>query len=154
MNEPSPGTDCLTDTERAFAASHRVARLATADARGAPHVIPICYACLGETFYFVVDEKPKSTRTQLKRLRNLRENPRVALVIDDYSDDWSRLAYLLVQGVAALVDDDGEYAAALAALRGRYPAYVAMDLRRATHPMVRITPQRCHTWSAGRSGRP
>ena len=77
---------------------------------------------LGEHFYFVIDEKPKRTRTGLKRLRNIAANPQVALVIDDYDEDWTRLAYLLVQGEAALVADREEYAGALAALRAALPA--------------------------------
>ena len=60
---------------------HRVAHLATADAHGAPHVVPVVYACVGERIYFVVDEKPKRTRTGLKRLRNIAENPKVALIV-------------------------------------------------------------------------
>ena len=98
----------VSDDERAFAEGHRVAHLATADAAGAPHVIPICYALIGDAFYFVVDEKPKRTRTGLKRLRNIAANPQVALVIDDYDEDWTRLAYLLVRGRAALVEEHGE----------------------------------------------
>jgi PPOX class probable F420-dependent enzyme len=138
----------LSRTQRDFASRHRVARLATADARGAPHVVPICYAVVNDTCYFVVDEKPKRTRTALKRLRNIAANPQVALVIDDYEEDWHRLAFLLVQGTATLVHDRNEYALALDALRARYPQYESMSLMYGTHPMVRITPQRCHLWRA------
>jgi PPOX class probable F420-dependent enzyme len=138
----------LSDTERAFAEGHRVAHLATADAAGAPHVIPICYAVVREAFYFVVDEKPKRTRTALKRLRNIAANPRVALVIDDYDEDWKQLAYLLVRGRAAVVADQAEYTAGLDALRERYPQYRAMPLASATHPMVRIVPEYRHLWRA------
>jgi PPOX class probable F420-dependent enzyme len=142
----------LSADERLFAEGHRVARLATADASGAPHVIPICYALVDDRFYFVVDEKPKRTRTGLKRLRNIAANPLVALVIDDYDDDWTRLAYLLVQGEAARVEDPAEYDAALAALRARYPQYRIMPLVFATHPMVRVTPHRAHLWRASVGG--
>jgi PPOX class probable F420-dependent enzyme len=138
----------LTDEERAFARHHRVAHLATADAAGAPHVIPVCYALVANDFYFVVDEKPKRTRTGLKRLLNIAVNPQVALVIDDYDEDWTRLTYLLVQGRAARVDDPAKYASVLAALRARYPQYTTMALACATHPMVRITPLRAHLWRA------
>jgi PPOX class probable F420-dependent enzyme len=136
----------LAADERTFADRHRVARLATADATGAPHVIPICYALVGECFYFVIDEKPKRTRTGLKRLRNIAANPQVALVIDDYDEDWTRLAYLLVQGSAAVVGDRDEYANALSALRDRYTQYRVMPLDFDTHPMVCITPARRHLW--------
>ena len=138
----------LSATERAFADRHRVAHLATADAAGAPHVIPICYAMVGEAFYFVIDEKPKRTRTGLKRLRNIAANAQVALVIDDYGEDWTRLAYLLVQGQAAVVADRDEYAGALGALRERYAQYRSMPLAFDTHPMVRIAPARSHLWRA------
>jgi len=140
--------DILTEEARRFAEARRVGRLATADGAGAPHVIPFCYALVGSCFYFVVDEKPKRTRTGLKRLRNLRVNPRVAFVIDDYDDDWEHLAFLLVQGAAAVVTDAEEFAQALAALRVRYPQYQGMALRFDEHPMVRIAPLRSHLWHA------
>jgi len=138
----------VSDEERAFANQHRVAHLATADAAGAPHVIPICYALIGDAFYFVVDEKPKRTRTGLKRLRNIAANPQVALVIDDYDEDWTRLAYLLVRGRAALVGEPAEYDTALTVLRQRYPQYRAMHLGFETHPLVRIVPEQRHLWRA------
>jgi len=136
----------LSNEQGRFADSHRVARLATADATGAPHVIPICYARAGDCFYFVIDDKPKRTRSGLKRLRNIRDNPRVALLIDDYSDDWSRLAYLLVQGTAAVIDDEVEFARALQSLRERYTQYRAMDIRFASHPLVRVIAATTHFW--------
>ncbi len=139
----------LSPDERAFAKRHRVAHLATADVGGVPHVIPICYALVGDHFYMVIDDKPKRTRTGLKRLRNMAANPRVALVIDDYDEDWARLAYLLVHGQAALVIEGDEYARGLAALRARYPQYRAMPLVIATHPMLRITVTSTHSWRAG-----
>jgi PPOX class probable F420-dependent enzyme len=142
----------LADADRAFAERHRVARLATADAAATPHVIPICYALLGDCFYFIVDEKPKRRRAGLKRLRNIRENPRVAMVIDDYDEEWNRLAFLLISGEAAIVRDAAEFARGLDALRRRYPQYCSMDLRRETHPMVRITPRHCHAWQAAARG--
>jgi len=130
-----------------FILSHVVARLATADKSGQPHVIPFCYAFDGERFYFVVDEKPKrQTGKPLKRVRNILENPQVALVIDDYADDWTQLAYLLVGGTATLVEHEEEYAHALALLRARYPQYRMMDLTFARNTMVRITPGKVLAW--------
>jgi PPOX class probable F420-dependent enzyme len=138
----------FTAEEQAFIETHRVARLATADARGVPHVVPIVYAFVERRFYFVVDDKPKKTRKGLRRLRNIAENRNAALVIDDYSDDWTQLAYLLVRGEAEQVEDGSEYAAVLAVLRRRYPQYRSMPLVMATHPMVRITPRQRHFWKA------
>jgi len=139
----------VTAEAGAFADAHRVAHLATADARATPHVVPLCYARDGDRFYFVVDDKPKrGERRNLKRLRNIAENRRVALVIDDYDEDWSRLAFLLIHGDAALVDDRTEYARGLTALRARYPQYRAMPLDQTTHPLVRITATRVRLWRA------
>ena len=137
----------LSEAARAFLDAHAVAHLATAGSDGAPHVIPVCYARLGDRLYFVADDKPKRRGPRaLKRLANIAANPRVALVVDDYDPDWSRLAYLLLHLEAAIVDDDAEYGAALAALRHRYPPYRSMALQRATHPLVRMTPRRWHLW--------
>jgi PPOX class probable F420-dependent enzyme len=139
----------LSEEARLFMAGHRVARLATTASDGAPHLIPLCYALVGDAIYFVIDEKPKRTHHGLARLRNIRANPRVAFLVDDYSDDWSRLAYLLVHGLAAVVDEPVEFSRALQELRDRYPQYALMSLGFGHNPMVRITPERVHIWRAG-----
>jgi PPOX class probable F420-dependent enzyme len=141
----------LSEEARAFLDAHAVGHLATAGADGAPHVVPLCYARIGDRLYFVADDKPKRHGPHaLKRLANLAANPRAALVVDDYGADWSRLAYLLVHLDAAIVAAPAEYAAALDALRQRYPPYRSMPLEIATHPMIRMTPRRWHLWrSAG-----
>ena len=137
----------ISEVVRRFILAHDVARLATCGQDGQPHVIPFCYAFDGQQFYFVVDEKPKrQTGRPLKRVRNMLENPQVALVIDDYLDDWTRLAYVLVQGTAALVEEEAEYAKALTLLRVRYPQYRSMALTFARNAMVRITPTLVHAW--------
>src|SRR5919202_2987273 len=114
--------EALSAEQLAFVNSQRTGRLATADANGQPHVIPVCYACDGSSFYIALDAKPKRVAPrQLKRIRNILENPQVALVIDRYSDDWSKLAYVLIQGAAALVPpSDAEHSRAVALLRERY----------------------------------
>jgi PPOX class probable F420-dependent enzyme len=139
----------LDRAARAFLARHRVAHLATSDAAGRPHVVPLCYALAGTRLYFVVDAKPKHPGGRaLKRMRNIAENPAVAVVVDDYAEDWTRLAYVLVRGDAAIVADARERRRALAALRARYPQYRAMPLDGPDHPVVRITPERAHLWRA------
>ena len=130
-----------------FILAHTVARFATTGRDGQPHVIPFCYAFDGQRFYFVVDEKPKrQTGKPLKRVRNILENPQVALVIDDYADDWTQLAYVLVNGTAALVENEDEHARALGLLRERYPQYRAMALTFSRNTMVRILPTKIHAW--------
>lgn len=135
----------LSAEGRAFAEAHRVARLATSGRDGAPHVVPICYAVEGAGLYFVVDEKPKAS-TRLRRMRNLEENPRAAVVIDDYDDDWRHLAYLLLRGTAARVADEQEYQRVLALLRERYRPYVEMPLAMPRNPMIRIAIDSEHFW--------
>ncbi|GIW45825.1 MAG: hypothetical protein KatS3mg077_3107 [Candidatus Binatia bacterium] len=126
----------------------RVAHLATADLRGRPHVVPICYAYDAGHFYFVIDRKPKSKFRELKRLRNIRENPHVAMVIDRYDDDWNRLAFVLVRGLAEVIHDEGQWAAAVTLLRQRYPGYRSMLLNFHENPTIRITCQKYHFWCA------
>jgi PPOX class probable F420-dependent enzyme len=87
----TPAAAELGAEERTFAEHHRVGHLATADAAGVPHVVPICYAVVGDEFYFVVDEKLKRSRRGLKRLRNIAANAQVALVIDQYDEKASLL---------------------------------------------------------------
>ena len=108
----------ITPKIKKFIASHRVARLATADAEGMPHVIPICYAFDGQRIYSALDLKPKRVEARrLKRVSNILANPRVALVIDDYSEDWNDLAYVLIRGVAEIIEDDEERRSAELMLR-------------------------------------
>lgn len=137
----------IPESVQRFINAHVVAHLATADGGGQPHVIPFCYAFDGEHIYFVVDQKPKrQTGKPIKRIRNMLENPHAAIVIDDYADDWTQLAYVLITGTTALVDDETEYDRLLALLRERYPQYRKMELTFAANAMVRITPSKVHAW--------
>ena len=134
---------------REFVAAARLAHLATADAAGAPHNVPLCYWFDGEHIYFAIDEKPKrQTGLALKRMRNIAENPRVALVIDHYESDWTQLAYVLIHGAARVVEDPKEYMAALRGLRDKYLQYRRMTLSPERNPIVRIEPHRVHPWGA------
>ncbi len=135
------------DTRR-FLEAHRVGHLATAGSDGAPHVMPVCYALDDDALYFVADEKPKRRPARvLRRLENLRANPRAAVVVDDYDEDWTRLAWVLVRGPATIIDGAAAHAAALARLRARYPQYRRMALDDPdAHPIVRIEPIRVVSW--------
>src|SRR5579859_3136832 len=113
----------LTPEEMRFVGRQRVGRLATSDATGHPHVVPVCYAWDGERFVIALDEKPKRVPVaHLKRVRNILARGEASLIIDRYDDDWTRLAYVLVNGSAAVVaPGDANHTAALALLRERYP---------------------------------
>ena len=136
----------LTRQQIDFMERPRVAHLATVDATGQPHVLPVCYAAVRGAIYTPVDEKPKRVAAaSLRRVRNIQARPRVCLVWDRYEEDWSRLAWLPVRGTAALVEAPDERAVALAALRERYPQYRAMDLE--SRPLIKITPLRVRWWA-------
>ena len=137
-----------SEEARRFLETHRVGHLATAGADGAPHVVPVCYALDDAALYFIADEKPKrSAPRELQRLKNLRENARAALVVDDYDEDWSRLAWVLVRGTAFFLTEPAAHDAALRLLRARYAQYKVMRLDDSTrHPVVRIDPVRVIMW--------
>src|SRR5260370_20984737 len=96
---------------RQFLSLARVARLATSDRAAVPHTIPICFWFDGEIhFYFVIDEKPKRlTSTALKRMRNIAENPQLALIVDHYEEQWAYLPYVLLHAAAHVVEDPQEH---------------------------------------------
>jgi PPOX class probable F420-dependent enzyme len=128
----------LTDQQRRFLAAQRVARLATADAAGRPHVVPICYALVEDTVYFTIDEKPKKRPAELKRLANLRCNPFAALVVDRYDEDWSRLGWVMVQGRAEVLASGSEHDLAQTRLRARYPQLATMRIEGLPVVAVRV----------------
>lgn len=138
----------LSERASALLERARVGHLATADASAAPHVVPVCFAVVDHTVYVALDDKPKrSSVLGLKRVRNILENPRVALLVDQYDEDWSRLAFVLLHGTARTLEAGDEHARAIVALRARYPQYRAMPLEQ--RPMIAIDVERATTWAAG-----
>jgi PPOX class probable F420-dependent enzyme len=134
----------LTGAQRRFVDRARVARLATADRSGAPHLVPVCF-CLDElSIYISVDEKPKRTDIPLKRLRNIAENPAVAITVDRWDEDWSRLAWVMLRGSAVILSGGDEHDHAQGALRRRYEQYRAMDL--APLPVIAVRIRRVLSW--------
>ena len=136
----------LTGNEAAFVREQRVGRLATADADGRPHVVPVCYAFDGERFYTALDEKPKRVAgKELRRVRNIEARHEASLVIDQYDDDWSRLGYVLVYGRADLLaPGETGHEQALILLRERYVQYREMELERQL--VIVVTPERVVSW--------
>jgi PPOX class probable F420-dependent enzyme len=124
-----------------FAAA-RVARLATADAEGRPHLVPVVFAVRDETVYSAVDAKPKRT-TSLRRLANVAENPAVSLLVDHYEDDWDRLWWVRADGRGRVLDGSvPEATEAIELLRARYPQ------QRATGAVLAVDVQRWSGWAA------
>jgi PPOX class probable F420-dependent enzyme len=131
---------------RARFASARVARLATADAAGRPHLVPIVFAPVGDALFTVVDAKPKADPARLRRLRNIRANAAVSVLVDDYHDDWQLLWWARADGTARILElANPEASEPLAELRARYPQYVRMP---PPGPLIAITVDRWSGWSA------
>jgi len=108
-------------------ATARVARLATTDPDGRPHLVPIVFALDGDTLYSAVDRKPKRSST-LRRIENARVRPEVTILVDHYEDDWSRLWWIRLRGRARVLDDGEERDRAVELLREKYPQYLADPL--------------------------
>jgi PPOX class probable F420-dependent enzyme len=127
------------DARRRFVASS-VARLATADAAGVPHVVPVTFAVEDDTILFAIDHKPKRS-TNLRRLRNIVENPAVAVIADQYADDWSTLWWARADGRAELWAEGEAREHAVGLLQAKYQQYVD------TPPEGPVVAIRVTTWS-------
>jgi PPOX class probable F420-dependent enzyme len=126
----------------------RVARLATIDPQGHPHLIPVCIVYDGRAFYTALDAKPKSVPPErLARVRHIKANPEVALLFDHYQEDWEQLWYVLVRGTAKLLSsqEEEEQTEARRLLRAKYPHYAA-GLLPDEAPIIRIIPKRIAAW--------
>lgn len=124
------------DEARTRFAAARIARLATADERGRPHIVPIVFAVSKDVVYSAVDDKPKRT-TALKRMANIRANPHVSVLADHYEEDWSKLWWVRADGWARVLEpEDPEARRGLGLLRSRYEqqrvlgAVLAVDVER------------------------
>lgn len=129
----------------AFVTQQRIAYLATADASARPHVVPICFAVAGDTLYTIIDRKPKRVPPErLRRVRNLLQNPRVAIVVSAYTEDWSRLGHVLLEGTSRVLTTGREHDAGLALLLKKYPQYGTMALQ--DRPVIVVTITRATHW--------
>jgi len=137
----------LSPAQDRFLRSARTGHLATADAKGRPQVVPVCFVFDGQAIYSVLDAKPKTMPLrQLRRVKNILANPQVSLVVDHYEENWDKLQYILVSGDAELLESDEKWVVAIAMLREKYPQYQAMDLDQS--PVIKITPVRYSPWSS------
>lgn len=131
----------LSDIARARVTAARVARLATVDQHGSPHVVPFCFVLEGTTLWWAVDAKPKSTLA-LRRLDNIRAHPTVEAVVDHYDEDWTALWWVRLRGEARVLGRHGRASALLAA---KYPQYRAAP---PPGPVVAVEVRRVREWSA------
>ena len=136
---------------RRLVSEARVARLATTDANARPHLVPICFALVrtmhadnGDVVYSAVDHKPKR-HNRLRRLANIEATGQACLLVDEYSDDWSRLWWVRLDGRGRVVTDPAELARAVGALVAKYPQYTD---RPPSGPVLAIDVTGWHAWSA------
>jgi PPOX class probable F420-dependent enzyme len=134
----------LSEQQARFLASCRVGHLATADARAAPHLVPVCFVVSEGALYITIDQKPKGDVSALKRLRNIIENPVAAFVADRWDEDWTRLGWVMLRGPAEILADGTEHDQAQALLRSRYPQYQEMVLD--DLPVIAIRIERVTSW--------
>ena len=135
----------FSERERRFLAQQRIAHLATADRGAVPHVVPVCFAVSADTLYITIDEKPKRRPpTALKRLKNIAENPAVAVIVDRYDEDWTRLGWVMLRGRAEILREGQEHQDAQDLLRARYPQLAAMQI--ATYPVIAVRIERTRSW--------
>jgi PPOX class probable F420-dependent enzyme len=139
----------LAPEDADFLRRARLAHLATASADGKPHVVPVCFVFDGMQLYTAIDAKPKRVpRGSLRRVKNLRENPRVSLVVDHYEEDWRHLRYVLIAGRGEILETGPDWQQAWRLLREKYLQYHAMpDLGRG--PVIRIVPEHIVAWQSG-----
>ncbi|HZG94808.1 MAG TPA: TIGR03668 family PPOX class F420-dependent oxidoreductase [Mycobacteriales bacterium] len=135
----------MTSQERQYVERARVARLATVRPDGTPHVVAVTFAVHGGTVVTAVDDKPKRSE-ELQRLRNLEERPAAALLVDHYDDDWSKLWWVRLDGVAEVVRHEPRRTTELAPLVAKYPQYRESPPR---GPVIVMTVRSATSWSAG-----
>jgi PPOX class probable F420-dependent enzyme len=129
-------------------ATARVARLATTGPAGRPHLVPITFALDGDRIYTAVDAKPKTT-TNLRRLRNIGADPRVAVLADHYSDDWDALWWARADGLASILGEPDRRARPLELLAARYPQY---QMSAPAGPVIVIAVERWTGWASAGPG--
>ena len=123
----------------------RVARLASIDPAGRPHLVPVVFALSGDEVLLAVDEKPKRTR-DLQRLANIRANPMVAVLVDHYEEDWSRLWWVRIRGSARVVEEGADLERAAAAVAEKYAQYGSKPPE---GPVIIVTAEEWLGWAAG-----
>lgn len=127
----------------------RVARLATIDSEFKPHLVPVVFVFDGNSFFIPIDEKRKKTAKpeKLKRIRNIQDNPNVALLIDNYSEDWTRLAFVTIQGKASVASKSEENIQVTEAYKKLMTKYLQYQKVGVGEMCIIIAPEKVASWS-------
>ena len=127
----------------------KIAYLSSISHKHQPHIVPICFVLLDHNFYSLIDDKPKSVQPlKLKRVQNIVHNPKVALIVNHYEDDWDKLWHILVNGNGSIVTNELERQAAIKSLKQKYLQYLQMDV--ASNPVIKISPISIVSWGNAR----
>ena len=131
---------------REFVIGQRVARMASVDTNGRPHVVPICFVLDGASvIYSAIDLKPKRVETKnLRRVRNIANNPSVSILLDRYTEDWAQLGFVILHGAAKVLAQGAERNRAEDLLRKKYSQYE--KLLQPGAPMIKINVGRVTSW--------
>ena len=137
----------INHTTKEFIEKARIARLATVDSRSQPHLVPVVFVFDDNYFYLPIDEKRKTVKPEkLKRIINIKKNPHVALLIDEYSEDWTKLAFVIIHGKASIVSqlrEDTWPQEAYKKLMTKYPQYQKVKL---SEMYIIIKPEKVSSW--------
>ena len=126
----------------------RVARLATVDSEFKPHVVPVVFVFDGNHFFIPVDEKRKAAKPEkLKRVRNIQDNPNVALLIDQYDEDWTKLAFVMIQGKASVATKEEGNIQVRQAYKKLMTKYIQYQKVGIGEMCIIITPKKVASWS-------
>jgi PPOX class probable F420-dependent enzyme len=140
----------ITPVIEEFIERARVARLATVDYRSKPHLVPVVFVFDGNHFFIPIDKKRKTVKPQkLKRIKNIQDNPNVALLIDKYSEDWTKLAFVMIQGKASIITSKTQgniqVQEAYKKLTTKYRQYQKIGL---SEMCIIIKPEKVASWGA------
>lgn len=126
----------------------RFARLATIDSEFKPHLVPVVFVFDGNHFFIPVDEKRKTAKPEkLKRIRNIQHNPNVALLIDEYSEDWTKLAFVMIQGKASIASKGEGNIQVREAYKKLMTKYIQYQKVGVGEMCIIITPKKVASWS-------
>jgi PPOX class probable F420-dependent enzyme len=126
----------------------RIARLATIDSEFKPHLVPVVFVFDGNHFFIPVDEKRKTSKPEkLKRIRNIQDNPNVALLFDEYSEDWTKLAFVMIQGEASIASKGEGNIQVRQAYKKLMTKYVQYQKVGVGEMCIKITPKKVASWS-------
>jgi PPOX class probable F420-dependent enzyme len=138
---------------RSIICGARVARLATVDSENCkPYLVPVVFIYDGNNFYIPIDEKAKRSKPEnLKRVKNIQTNPNVALLIDEYNEDWKKIWFIMIQGNASLINNIESKQNRLVQrvhrlLYEKYPQYLTTGIGKFC---IMIRPQRVINWKNG-----